>query len=80
MNLNNNDMNRLMKNASKKAGFDMGKLKQAADSGNLDDFINKNLSGEASSKLKTLLSDKAQTEKLLSTPQAQELLKNLLKE
>jgi len=73
-------MNRLMKNASKKAGVDMGKLKQAADSGNLDDFINKNLSGEASAKLKSLLADKAQTEKLLSTPQAKELLKNLLKE
>lgn len=80
MNLNNNDINKLMKNASKKSGVDVGKLKQAVDGGNLDDFINKNLSAEASSKLKSVLSDKSQTEKLLSTPQAKELLKNLLKE
>lgn len=80
MNLNNNDMNKIMKNASKKSGVDFGKLKQAVDGGNLDDFINKNLSAEASSKLKSVLSDKSQTEKLLSTPQAKELLKNLLKE
>lgn len=31
-----------------KTGVDLNKMKQAADSGNLDDFINKNLSGEAS--------------------------------
>ena len=80
MNLNNNDMNKLLRNASKKSGVDINGLKKAADSGNLDDFINKNLSGEASAKLKSVLSDKAQTEKLLSTPQAKELLKNLLKE
>lgn len=80
MNLNNNDMNKIMKNASKKSGVDVGKLKKAVDGGNLDDFINKNLSAEASSKLKSVLSDKSQTEKLLSTPQAKELLKNLLKE
>ena len=80
MNINNNDMNRLMKNASKKSGVDINKMKQAADSGKLDDFINKNLSNEASSKLKSVLSNKEQTEKLLSTPQAKELLKNLLKE
>ncbi len=80
MNLNNNDMNRLIKNASKKSGVDVNKLKQAADSGHLDDFINKNLSNEASSKLKSVLSNKEETEKLLSTPQAKELLKNLLKE
>lgn len=80
MNLNNNDMNKLIKNASKKSGVDINGLKQAADNGKLDDFINKNLSNEASSKLKSVLSDKAQTEKLLSTPQAKELLKNLLKE
>lgn len=80
MNINNNDMNRLIKNASKKSGVDINKMKQAADSGKLDDFINKNLSNEASSKLKSVLSNKEQTEKLLSTPQAKELLKNLLKE
>ncbi len=80
MDYNKNDLNKIIKNASKKTGVDIGKMKQAADSGKLDDFINKNLSEEASSKLKSVLSSKEQTEKLLSTPQAKELLKNLLKE
>ncbi len=79
MDYNKNEMNKIMQNASKKTGVDLNKMKQAADSGNLDDFINKNLSGEASKKLKSVLSSKEQTEKLLSTPQAKELLKNLLK-
>ncbi len=80
MNLNNDDINKILKNASKKSGVDINGLKKAADGGRLDDFINKNLSAEASSKLKSVLSDKQQTEKLLSTPQAKELIKNLLKE
>lgn len=79
MDYNKNEMNKIMQNASKKTGVDLNKMKQAADSGNLDDFINKNLSGDASKKLKSVLSSKEQTEKLLSTPQAKELLKNLLK-
>ncbi len=79
MDYNKNEMNKIMQNASKKTGVDLNKMKQAADSGNLDDFINQNLSGEASKKLKSVLSSKEQTEKLLSTPQAKELLKNLLK-
>ena len=54
-------------------------MKNAAESGKLDDFIGKNLSSEASQKLKSVLTDKSATEKLLSTPEAKALLKNLLK-
>ena len=50
-------------------------MKEAGEKGQLDDFVNKNLSPEASEKLKSVLSDKAACEKLLSTPQAKELLK-----
>lgn len=53
------------------------KIKQAQENGNLDDFINKNLSSQASAKLKQILSDKQATEKLMSTPQAKELFKKL---
>ncbi|MCM1284995.1 MAG: hypothetical protein NC213_04235 [Acetobacter sp.] len=60
-----------------KAGIDVSKMKQAADEGKLDDFINKNLSQKASQQLKNVLSNKEATEKLLSTPQAKELLKKL---
>ena len=79
MNLSEEQMKKIMKNASKKAGVDVNQMKAAADKGKLDDFIGKNLSGEASQKLKSVLSDKGAAEKLLSTPEAKELLKNLLK-
>lgn len=79
MNLSEEQIKKLMKNASKKTGVDVNKMKNAAESGKLDDFIGKNLSSEASQKLKSVLTDKSATEKLLSTPEAKELLKNLLK-
>lgn len=61
-NINNNDIN---------------ELKKAVSSGSVDDFINKRLSPEQSEKIKKVLSDKNATQKLLSTPQAKELLKKL---
>lgn len=67
-----------MKQAQRKTGIDIGKMKDAADKGQLDDFINKNLSKQASDKLKNILSDKDATQKLLSTPQAKELMKKLM--
>lgn len=72
--MNNNEMNKL----GKKAGIDVQKMKQAADNGNLDDFINKNLSQNATNQLKKVLSDKEAAQKLLSTPQAKELIKKLM--
>ncbi len=76
--MNNNEINRLMKNAQQKTGIDMNKMKQAAESGNLDDFINKNLSSDATKQLKNVLTNKEAAEKLLSTPQAKELMKKLM--
>lgn len=75
--MNNDEMNKLFKSAGKKSGVDIDKMKQAAEKGELDEYINKNLSGDLSGKLKDVLSDKAKTEKLLSTPQAKELMKKL---
>lgn len=76
--MNNNDLNKIMKNAQQKTGIDMQKMKQAADSGKLDDFINKNLSSDATKQLKSVLTNKEAAEKLLSTPQAKELMKKLM--
>lgn len=69
------DFNKL----NSKAGFDVAKMKEAAENGKLDDFINQNLSSSASARLKQVLSSKEATEKLLSTPQAKELLKKFTK-
>ena len=78
--MNNNDLNKMMKTAQQKTGIDMNKMKQAAEKGRLDDFINQNLSSEATKKFKNVLSNKEASEKLLSTPQAKELMKKLMED
>lgn len=57
------------------SGINIEQMKKAAQEGKLEDFLNKNLSSQATQKLKSVLSDKEATDKLLSTPQAKELLK-----
>ena len=52
-------------------------MKQAVDNGRLDDYINQNLSKDVSKQLKDVLSDENKTKELLSSPQAQELMKKL---
>ena len=53
-------------------------LKKAVESGNTQDFIDKNLSAEASEKMKAILKDKDAMSKMLSTPQAKELFNKLM--
>lgn len=74
-NINEKDLSQ----AAKKANIDLNALKNAAENGNVDDFINKNLSAQASSKLKEVLKDKDATQKLLSSPQAKELMQKFMK-
>lgn len=76
--MNNNEINRLMKQAQQKTGIDVNKMKEAADKGQLDDFVNKNLSSQATAQLKNVLTNKEAAEKLLSTPEAKELMKKLM--
>jgi len=66
-----------MKNSN---NFDVNELKSAAQKGNVDDFINKNLSGDAAKKVKSILSDKNAMEKMLSTPEAKALFKKFTEE
>lgn len=73
---NINDKN--IKNVASKANINIDELKKATENGNIDDFIDKKLSPEASKKIKQILSDKSATDKLLQTPQAKELLNKLM--
>lgn len=66
-----------MNELNKKVGFDVSKMKEAADKGQLDEFVNKNLSEKATKQLKDVLSNKEACEKLLNSPQAKELMKKL---
>lgn len=68
-----------LSNAAGRMNINIDELKKATSSGNIDDFIDKNLKASEAQKLKQVLSNKDATEKLLSTPQAKELLKKLMK-
>ena len=76
--MNSNEINSILKQAQKNTKIDLNKLKQAGEQGKLNDFINQNLSPQASSQLKKVLNDKQATERLLSTPQAKELMKKFM--
>lgn len=54
-------------------------LKKAAENGNIDSYINKNLPPDATKKIKQVLSDKSATEKLLNTPGAKALMQKFMK-
>ena len=76
--MNKNELNNLMKKAQNKSGIDIAKMKEASEKGKLDEFVNENLSKKATSQLKNVLSNKEACEKLLSTPEAKELMKKLM--
>ena len=54
-------------------------LKKAAENGNIESYINKNLPPDATKKIKQVLSDKSATEKLLNTPEAKALMQKFMK-
>ena len=47
-----------MNDLNKKLGFDVNEMKNAAQNGQLDEFVNKNLSQKATKQLKDVLSNK----------------------
>lgn len=76
---NNNKFDNLLKAASKKLGTDPETLKKAAQSGDINSAL-KNLNSEDAKKIQNILSNKDMASKLLSSPQAQQILKKLLGE
>ena len=75
--MNNRNTDDFFKKVGAKSGIDVDKMKQAVDNGRLYDYINQNLSKDVSKQLKDVLSDENKTKELLSSPQAQELMKKL---
>lgn len=59
--------------------INIDELKKAAESGNIDSYINKNLPPDVNKKIKQVLSDKSSTEKLLNTPEAKALMQKFMK-
>lgn len=68
-----------LNNLASKANINVNELKKASESGNVEDYINKNLSSEASAKIKSILNDKSTMDKLLSTPEAKAIIDKLMK-
>ncbi|OJU13239.1 MAG: hypothetical protein BGN88_02440 [Clostridiales bacterium 43-6] len=70
-------LNELVGMASDKLGTSRDNIEKAMNSGSLDKILGNLKPGDAA-RLQNVLKDKAATEKLLSTPQAQQLLKKII--
>ena len=78
-NSSGNKMEDLLKTLSKRLGTNPEELKSAAKSGNINDIL-KNLNPKDSEKIKEIVTNKKAASQILSSPKAQQLLKNLLGE
>ncbi|MDP4120654.1 MAG: hypothetical protein Q8876_06340 [Bacillota bacterium] len=67
----------IMKTASENLGTDADKLKSAAQSGMIKNMIS-SMNSDQAKKLQDILSNKEETEKILSSPQAQALMKKFM--
>lgn len=67
----------ILNSLSKRLGENPDKLKANIQSGDMSKMLN-NIDKKQADKIQEVLSDKEKTEKLLSTPQAQALLKKLM--
>lgn len=77
LNDNNYDVNKLLKSVSDKLGKSPEELKKATTSGNIENLLG-GLNQNDAQKIKKILSDKDVANKILATPQAQNLIKKLL--
>ncbi len=74
---NNEQINNLINNLSQRLNSDPEKVKSAVENGNLNGVL-QNLDSKQADKIQKILSDPKASEKLLSTPQAQALIKKLM--
>lgn len=78
MNMNQNQMNALLKMASKKLGTTPQELQNQLQNGAFDKALN-NMPQKDSEMLQQALSNPQMAEKILSSPQAQAIYKKLIK-
>lgn len=74
---NQNELQNLLNTAAKRLGTNPQALKQSAQNGDLSKLLG-NLSPNDAKKFQQVLQDPKAAEKLLNTPQAQELMKKFL--
>lgn len=68
---------KLINSVSEKMGTDPEKLKSAISSGSVDNVL-AGLKPEDAQQIRRVLSDKAATERIMKSPQVQELMKKLM--
>lgn len=77
MSQNNQNINNLLNTLSKQLGTNPENLQNSAKNGNVQNLLNK-MDPKQAQHLQKVLSDEEATKKMLSTPQAQALLKKLM--
>ena len=75
---NNNNFDELLRRAGGSMGTSPDKLEQAAKNGKLGGLL-KGMDKNTLAQVEKILKDREQTEKILNSPQAQELMKKLKK-
>ena len=76
---NNNGLNDLIQEAGRRSGVDPASLKHTIDSGKLDDLAAK-MKPKDAERLRQVLSNPKLAEQMLKTPQAQQLIRQFMKE
>ena len=73
---NNKNANKMLEELSHRLGVSQQSIKEAAQSGNVDDLL-KNTDNESSEQIRSVLSDPKKAQKILNSPQAQAIIKML---
>lgn len=76
---NNNGLNDLIQEAGRRSGVDPASLKRTIDSGKLDDLAAK-MKPKDAERLRQVLGNPKLAEQMLKTPQAQQLIRQFMKE
>ncbi len=74
---NNEQINSLINQLSERLNADSSQVKDALQKGNIDKVLD-NMDQKQAQKISQILSDPEQSKKVLSTPQAQALIKKLM--
>ena len=74
---NNEQINSLIEQLSQRLNADSGEVKAALQKGNLDKVL-MNMDQKQAQKIGQILNDPEQSKKILSTPQAQALIRKLM--
>lgn len=74
----NSNMEKMIELASKKLGISAEKLKKSLEKGNMEDMLS-NMRKEDADKLKSIMNNPSVKDKLMNSPEAADIIKNIKK-